>query len=157
MHIRPAEIKDIPDIVRLGLILLELHTQFDNFYYQLEPNFGQHFEKWIKDCLNNPTQFILIAEIDTPVKIAGFISGFIKPLYPWFRVKSVGHISYLIIDPEFRRQGIGKQLEEKAVEWFKSRNISYMELYVDENNYPGQKAWQNYLYLPFKKFLRKRL
>lgn len=157
MHIRPAQIKDIPDIIRLGRLLLELHSQFDNSYYQLEQNFDGLFEKWVIGCLNNSSQFIFVAETTAPDKIAGFISGFIKPLYPWFRVKSVGHITYMIVDSIDRRKGAGKELETAAVNWFKSKNIPYLELYVDEKNNLGQNVWNACNYLPFKKFLRKKL
>jgi GNAT superfamily N-acetyltransferase len=87
----------------------------------------------------------------------GFISGFIKALYPWFCTKTVGHISYLIIEPDYRSKGIGGLLEKGALSWFKSKNISYVEVYTDEINSPGVAAWSSYGYLPFKKFLRKKI
>lgn len=157
MHIRQAELKDLPEIVRLGRFLLDLHAQFDYGYYQLDQDFDRYFANWVKDCLNNSSQFIFVAETTEPQKIVGFISGFIKPLYPWFRVKSVGHISYMMVDPPFRGKGLGKEMEKTAVNWFKSKNISYIELYVDEKNIPGQNVWNSCSYLPFKKFLRKNL
>lgn len=167
MHIRPAELKDIPQLTVLGRQLLDLHVEFDSQYYQLEETFGDLFGTWIKEQISGPFQFLFVAEetagnsdINLPSSspvLTGFISGFIKSLFPWFRTKTVGHISYLIIDPNYRQKGIGKLLEAQACEWFKSKNISYVEVYVEEKNAIGQGAWSAYGFLPFKKFLRKRL
>lgn len=155
MHIRSAETKDVGDIIRLGKDLLKIHEQLDPGYYRLEDDFDVSFGRWVRSCLGNPNQFIFVAKKDA--KIIGFISGFIKFLYPWFHTKTVGHISYMIVDKAYRNQGIGKLLEQAAADYFLSKKISYMELYVDEKNELGQKAWSGCRYLPFKKFLRRKL
>ena len=158
MHIRSATLEDIPQIVKLGRKLWELHITFDSDYYQLEDSFEELFGSWVKEQLSRPNQFIFVAEDgNSEDKIVGFISGFIKALYPWFRTKRVGHISYLIITPEYRAKGIGNLLEKAAISWFKSKGISYVEVYVEEMNTIGVKAWHSYGFLPFKKFLRKKI
>lgn len=157
MHIRAAQIEDLPQIVLLGRSLLDMHKEYDYDYYQLEENFDELFGFWARDQLNNLLQFIIVAQNPDDNKIIGFISGFIKYLYPWFKTKSVGHISYMIVDDNFRKLGIGKLLENAAREWFKNKNISYMELYVEEKNPTGQTAWTSYGFLPFKKFLKKKI
>jgi len=63
----------------------------------------------------------------------------------------------MIIDHNFRRRGIGKMLENAATSWFKSKNISYVEVYVEEPNITARSAWNKYGFLPFKKFLRKKI
>lgn len=157
MHIRLAQIEDLPQIVLLGRSLLDLHKEYDNDYYQLEENFDGLFGNWVRGQLNNLSQFIIVAQNSTDNKISGFISGFVKPLFPWFKTKSVGHISYLVIDESYQKQGVGKLLEDAARNWFVEKNIHFLELYVDEKNPIGQKAWSSYGFLPFKKFLRKKI
>ncbi len=157
MHIRAAELTDIPSVMRLGRHLLDLHTEFDFDYYQLENNFDELFSTWIRQQVNQSQQFILVAYDEQSPNIIGFISGFIKSLYPWFKTKSVGHISYLVVDPQFRQKGVGKLLEQEAINWFKNKNITYIEVYVDEKNNIGTKVWNSYEFIPFKKFLRKRI
>ncbi|MCL4338757.1 GNAT family N-acetyltransferase [Patescibacteria group bacterium] len=159
MRIRPATAEDTPHIVKLGRQLLELHTVFDFDYYQLEPDFDVQFAQWVHQQLSTPYQFIFVSEEENggqPV-ISGFISGFMKALYPWFKTKNVGHISYLIINPAYRKKGVGKSLENMANAWFKEKNVRYVELYVEEKNPIGKRAWESYGYMPFKKFLRKMI
>lgn len=157
MHIRHANVEDIQPIVKLGKKLLDLHTQFDFDYYQLEENFDELFGLWVQNQLNHPYQFIIVAQNPDSGNTVGFISGFIKYLYPWFKTKSVGHISYMIVDDDSRKLGVGKLLENAAREWFKTKNISYIELYVEEKNDTGKIAWEKYGFGPFKKFMQKRV
>lgn len=156
VYIRGALEGDIVSIVGLGKQLLHLHSSFDGGYYQLEEDFDNQFSSWVKNQLNSHFQFIIVA-IDENNQVVGFISGFLKNLYPWFKVKTVGHISYLVVDPTVRNKGIGKLLEDAAGQWFKKNNISYIEVYVDEKNEMGKKVWSAYQFMPFKQFLRKRI
>lgn len=155
MNIRPAELKDIERVTQLGRQLLDLHATFDKDYYTLEENFNVLFSEWVKEQITTPQRFVFVAEEEN--LIVGFISGFLKALYPWFRTKSVGHISYLVVDKNFQQRGIGKLLESATISWFKSKNTAYAELYVDEKNIIAHKAWSAYEFLPFKKFLRKKI
>lgn len=156
MHIRPGQLSDIPSIIRLGRQLFDVHAQFDRDYYQIENNFDELFRNWANQYLASSSQFILVSENDSR-EITGFIAGFIKSLYPWFIVKSVGHIAYLVVDPIYRKNGVGKMLNDAAANWFKEKKVTYIELYVEEKNGIGQTAWSSYGFMPFKKFLRKKI
>lgn len=153
MLIRTAQEKDIPYIVQLQRQLLDAHREFDGPYYELEDNFDELFAIWVKEQLNSPMKVILVAEENN--EAVGFISGYIKTLYPWFRIKSVGHIAFLSVHPDHRRKKIGQELEEKIIDWFKSQNVSFIEVFVDELNLIGCLVWNSYSYRNFKKFLRK--
>lgn len=161
IHIRSADTDDIGPIIDLGQQLLYLHQTFDPDYYILEEDFRQKFSDWVKYQLNSPNQFIIIAENEVNSsehkKIVGFISGYLKSLFPWFKTKNVGHISFLVIDQKFLRQGIAKQLEQAAHSWFNERNIRYIECFSHEKNTTGNLVWNNFGYKPFHKFLRKKI
>ncbi|OGG26621.1 hypothetical protein A2960_00420 [Candidatus Gottesmanbacteria bacterium RIFCSPLOWO2_01_FULL_39_12b] len=153
MHIRLAQHQDIPKIVSLGKNLFELHHGFDNDYYALEDNFEEFFSDWVRQQLSFSNNILLVAQENN--EIVGFISGFIKSLYPWFRVKNVGHIAFLAVSQNYRRKGVGKKLEIELTNRFHAKNIRYIEVYVEEKNTIAQFAWNNYGFGSFKKFLRK--
>ena len=155
MHTRLAQPGDVEHLVVLGKMLLTLHQTFDQSYYQLDEQFDEKFGNFLAQHINHPHQFIIVALDDT--RIIGFISGFVKALYPWFSVKSVGHLSYLVTKPEVRRTGVGKALEKAAIAWFKEKNVNYVEVYTDEKNSVGTIVWDKLGYTPFKKFLRKSI
>lgn len=157
--IKPAENKDIPEIVNLFSELLELHKTIDPDYYQYEADYTSKLNSWAEQILNSTTQFILVFtdKVNDEERVLGFISGYIKYLFPWYKIKSVGHISFLVVGKKYQNKGIGKNLEEAALKWFKERNLQYIEVYTNENNTAGIKAWNSYNYSPFNKFLRKRI
>lgn len=159
MIIRPAEINDLPEIVNLLEQLLLLHQKIDPEYYIYEENYSAYLNTWAEQQLNSQTQFITVAAEERMGKviIVGFIAGYIKYLFPWFKVKSVGHISFLTILPDFQRNGVGRKLEEEAKKWFLSKNLKFIEVYSNEKNIPGMSAWQAFEYLPFNKFFRKKI
>ena len=157
MTIRAAETKDIPEIVRLLEYLLNIHESLDPDYYNYEENYSEYLKSWVEQQINSQNQFMLVAEANggNLNRISGIISGYIKYLFPWFKTKSVGHISFLSVDHLQQKRGIGKKLEEAAETWFKKKNIKYIEVFSNEANIPGKAAWKSYGYLPFNKFFRK--
>ena len=42
-------------------------------------------------------------------------------------------------------------------DWFKKKEVHYVEVYTDENNEIGKHAWKKYGFGNFKKFLRKKI
>lgn len=157
MHIRTASLNDLPGIVHLGKELMSQHQDIDCEYYKLENNFGDLFGNWVKDMVQNPMQLFIVAVDDQTRTVIGFISGYVKNLYPWFCIKKVGHISFLIVSLRFRKKGIGKALEKAANDWFKQKNVEFVELYVDNLNTTGKLVWQKFSFSAFKHFLRKKI
>ncbi|MBI2611224.1 GNAT family N-acetyltransferase [Candidatus Gottesmanbacteria bacterium] len=156
MIIRRAEEKDIPMITKLGEGLTSLHLEFDPDYYVYDrEGFSASFSQWLRTQIPLLTSLLLVAEENG--NIVGFMSGFIKYLFPWYSIKRVGHISFTFIDGNFRGRGIGSKLLAEAIAWFKSQNLSYVELYANEKNSPGLSFWKSHGFDDFQKFLRKRI
>lgn len=155
-----AKPEDINAISILWLQLMDLHHRIDPQYYSLKEDRQAIFCQWLTYQLKSPTQFFFVAEEDSTAgesNIKGFISGYIKSLYPWFITPSVGHISFLVIDKKHRRKGIGKLLEAAVIKYLMSKNIHYIEIYANEKNITANFAWNSWGYKPFNKFLRKEI
>ena len=45
-----------------------------------------------------------------------------------------GVIRSLVVDPDCHHQGIGTNLVEAAMEWFRDEHCEYVEVYTDQNN-----------------------
>lgn len=156
MEITKADFSDIPLLVTFGTRLNQLHFGFDPSYYTFdEERFPSQFGEWLKNQLNTPSSLLLVAKENNT--IMGFLSGFVKYLFPWFNIQKVGHISFMFIDEKYRRKGVGKKLHEEANKWFKDQGLSYVELYVNENNRNGLTFWQSVGFADFQKFLRMKI
>lgn len=155
MEYRQARIEDLNEISRLGSQLLNSHQEIDANYYQLEADYRDKFRHYISSFMNSQSQIIMVA-LDKE-KIVGFIAGYIKPLFPWFQIKNVGHISFLVVQKNYQKRGIGRNLTNKLEKWFKEQNLQYIEVYTNEKNQSGVAAWTDYGFAPFNKFLRKKI
>ncbi len=70
-------------------------------------------------------------------KINGEIVGFVASDGNWYSKregKVVGAIHELVVLPTYRKLGIGKELINKAFEYFKERGIDVAELWVGDEN-----------------------
>ena len=158
VHIRPAIEKDCGRIAQLLHQLFEVHLQFDPLYYQLEADCLDKFGHWALNQLNTFNQFILVAvDKENKENAIGFVSGYIKFLFPWFKTKSVGHISFLAVDQKFQKQGIGEMLEKNAYDWFREKNLKFVELYSHDKNDIANGFWEKRSFDPFYRFLRKNI
>lgn len=156
MQITKATSQDIPLITSFGKKLIRLHSEIDREYYTFdEAGFDRSFSEWLNNQIFTPSSLTLVAKDDK--RIIGFLSGFVKYLFPWFNIKKVGHISFMFIDENYRRKGVGKQLINEAKAWFKNQGLSYIELYVNEGNSNGLSFWKSVGFLDFQKFLRMRV
>jgi ribosomal protein S18 acetylase RimI-like enzyme len=54
-----------------------------------------------------------------------------------------GHIYHLMVKPEYRKNGIGKNLLEKTENGLKKEGIRKIFLVVYKNNKTGNKFWEN--------------
>jgi len=157
IEIYPAETNDIADIVNLSCRLFEIHRNIDPEYYQASADYNAKIRTWAEQQVNSPSQFLLVARDSQSKKAVGFISGYIKFLFPWYKIKSVGHISFLSVDPEWQKKGIGKQLNYEAEKWFSERGRKYIEVFANIENSAGVAAWKKYGYLTFNKMFRKKI
>ncbi|MEM2633527.1 MAG: ribosomal protein S18-alanine N-acetyltransferase, partial [Nitrososphaerota archaeon] len=67
----------------------------------------------------------LIAKIND--HIVGYIIGIIE--------KNIGTIVSIAVKKDYRKKGIGKKLLDSIIEYFKSRNVSLVNLQVRIDNY----------------------
>ncbi len=156
MKIIKATTEDIPLLANFGKKLTKLHFDFDPDYYTFdESGFGPAFSDWLRNQIGIQSSIILVAKENN--QVIGFLSGFVKYLFPWYVIKRVGHISFMFIDENYRRKGVGKELLREAKKWFKVQGLTYMELYVNENNQKGVSFWKSRGFSDFQKFLRMRI
>ena len=73
------------------------------------------------------------------------VIGFIACDSKWFSKKDggiVGAIHEIVVDPEFRRKGVGLKLIKTAIEYLKKKNLQTVELWVGDENIPARKLYE---------------
>jgi len=142
MNIRKAKKEDIESIHKLDRESVKYHKKFDRDFYSIS-------EKWWKikkdSCLKaieNPANLILVSEING--KVVGYIWGFVETSIK----NKIGRIQELIVTSRQRGKGIGKELINQMLNFFKEKKCIISEIEVSVNNLPTVQVYER---LGFKK------
>lgn len=150
--IRPAKIKDLPEIIAMRLELAKYHEALDKNFIINRPAARKFYNKLFKDFIRSRKKKLLVAEADG--KSIGFASAFIAKSEPFQKIKNYGHIRDAYVDKKFRRLGVGKKFIEIFYEWFKKEKLKYIDLNVFCANKLGRAAWGKYGFKDYS--IRKR-
>ncbi len=107
MHIRPAAVTDLQQILRLNLNLFIFEHQYTDSYslaWTYSP-VGEHF---FYNRVTKPNGIVLVAE-DTNHIIVGYICGYVYR-FTARKTNIMAEIENMYINPESRRQSVGKKL-----------------------------------------------
>ncbi|MFX0019512.1 MAG: GNAT family N-acetyltransferase [Promethearchaeota archaeon] len=124
VNIRFLEDKDIPKLANLYL-KLRRHTMNVGGTQEMMINY-------INQRLPKKGYFIYVATVNDI--LVGTIAFEIK-------TKKSAAISDAYIEPEYRRQGILKELEQSVIENLKAKGVETLDLVVRVNNEVGKATW----------------
>jgi ribosomal protein S18 acetylase RimI-like enzyme len=152
MKVREASMEDIKFIESLSMKLMNYHLQFDEYYRSRHENVDpSYFERLIKSEDSN----LFVAE-DNGI-IVGYLAGKIEKRAPVFEVDKRGWIDSAYVLKEYRGRGIGKELTERMLEWFKEKGIKCVEVSVDARNQVGYGLWKSLGFKTWQFVMKKRI
>lgn len=131
------------DAPRIGELYLQL-------YSHIHKTTGGTLEKkvqYAKRKMNEENYFIFVAVKE---EIVGTVAVKIKS-------KKRAYIGDAYVEPDFRRQGVMRELEKAVTAFLKERGVSVVELDVIMSNTEGVKTWPALGYEPYKQFMKKRI
>src|SRR5687768_18602563 len=141
MVIRKATRDDREALGRLGVLLMDVHFNFDRRRF-LEPgvNASAGYARYLVSQLDDPDSVIFVAE-DNGV-VVGYCYCVIEPM-SWKELRDeAGFISDLALDPRARRQGAATKLVEAAVAWFRERKLARVMLWTSTKNDPARQLFE---------------
>ncbi len=116
--IRPAKIKDLPEVVRMRLELSKYHETWD--YFKMNKNARKYYYNLYRGYIYSSNKKLLVAE--DKGKLIGFGSAHIVSKEPIYKIKNLGHIRDMYVDKKFRRQGVAGKILSVFYKWFKEKN-----------------------------------
>jgi ribosomal protein S18 acetylase RimI-like enzyme len=140
VNIRPATPKDVPTIGRLGALLVREHHDFDPERFiaataQTEKGYGS----FLGTQLEEPNIVILVAERDREV-IGYTYSGVEGTDYMSLRGPA-GVMYDIVVDPDHRKQGVGRMLVDATLEALKKKGAPRVVLSTAERNAAAQRLF----------------
>ncbi|MBW4643418.1 MAG: GNAT family N-acetyltransferase [Goleter apudmare HA4340-LM2] len=126
MLIRPATIEDVPAVLPMVSKICALHESWDSAKYGFIRHPEQRYEKWLGRLANQDRSVFLIAEAES--KLVGFIAATVMEEIPIYRLQDFAMIHDLWVEPEYRQQGLARQMVMLTVERFEQMGVKQIRL-----------------------------
>jgi ribosomal protein S18 acetylase RimI-like enzyme len=139
VHILRASESHIPAIVKLWKEFIDFHKDIDPFY-TISKEGPARFAEYIREHLEKDDSLILVGLLGDDVVSYSIARVLKRP--PVFDGGEYGDIVDLAVTSALRRKGIGEQMLDFMLEWFRSRGLSRVELRVAAGNQIGNTFWR---------------
>ena len=149
MNFRPAKIEDLPAIKELWKEMMDFHRERDE-YFSRSPEGHERFGEYVRRNIESPEWLVMVAIDDA--KVVGFSMGTIESYPPVFQHAHHGFIADIVVNESFRRQGIGSQLFDRMIPWFREQSVTRIEIEVASANEVSQAFWNR---MGFREYMKK--
>jgi len=138
--VRRATPPDLPEIGRLGALLVEEHYNFDpQRFLAPRPRTPADYAAFISTQLEDPNKTVLVADDDG--NVVGYAYGAVEG-YDFLALRGpAGVLHDVIVDPQHRGRGIGRLLLGTTLDFFKSRGVPRVVLSTAEQNEAAQRLF----------------
>ena len=156
--IRAAEPNDIPSLIdSMNKLVVHVQTRSDDVYMQdLEKAGNENLTVMFLQALDDLDTQVLVSVHNG--SYAGFIYGKIStPFIPTSTIKHIGLIEMCWVEKTHRNSGIGRSLAQAIEDWFREKNVNYVDLHYLLGNTEAEASWNKLGYNPFRVTARKEL
>ena len=139
--IRLAEAADAERIGDLWAEMVAYHAALDPLTFRPADGGAERYARGILDRLGDADARLLVAEMDGVV--VGYVNGVIADITTeLFMPLRCGLLADIYLQAAYRRRGLGKQLVERLMIWFRSRRVNHFEWHVSAGNHEALAFWR---------------
>jgi GNAT superfamily N-acetyltransferase len=144
-----AEEKHIPDVSRLWKEFIQFHIDVEPIWIPAEDAEQGQREEQTKPLMASDKGLVLVA-MDGD-EVIGYSISEIKPPPRGSARTEYGYIHHMAVTDQFRRTGVGEQMFNDILKWFKSKGMDRIELDITSKNYVASSFWGK---LGFEEYVR---
>ena len=141
MEIMTAQECHVPEIVNLWDEFMRFHEPFDPRYPMVD-NVRSGYETHFRETMTATDTKVLVAL--EKGRVVGYVMAMIRKSSPAWKREKYGYIEEMAVTADYRRHGIGTQMLDKILDWFKSENLDMIELSVAAKNKVGYSFWKKH-------------
>jgi ribosomal protein S18 acetylase RimI-like enzyme len=104
-----------------------LHERWDPAKYTFRAAPEKMYDHWLRQRATDPRSVFLVAERE-PGKLVGFLIATIEEEIPIYRLQEFGFIHDVWIEPDYRHEGLARQLTMLAIERFRAIGVAQIRL-----------------------------
>lgn len=141
IKIRKVSLNDLEEIYNLNVNLAKYELRFDPVRKksQRKKRYRHSYDELREKLKKRDCQFFIAEDKG---RVVGFIEGCIKKTSPLYKYAKRGEIGPIFLKKEYRERGIGKELAKEMLNWFKSKNIEWIQLTTHAKNTSSIKFWK---------------
>lgn len=138
--VREATVADTTPVLSLWREMMDYHTPLDHRLRVLRGARG-HIAQVIGQWLWDDSTRLLVAEAEGTV--VGFSLGGVVDTALGLKPARYGHIAHICVTGRWRRHGIGRQLFATLRDWFQTKGLGSIHVYVSDFNRVSQRFWRS--------------
>jgi len=133
--IRKALLSDLGQLLAFEQDLIKTERPFDP---TLKPDPINYYD--LKSLLTSPLAEVVVAETDNKIIASGYVR--IDRSKPFLKHSTHAYLGFMYVVPEYRGQGINKQIIDALKNWATNQNITEFSLEVYYDNISAIKAYE---------------
>lgn len=141
MTLRPGTVDDVPGVLPLVGKISALHKSWDVARFNFKDNIEELYRGWLTKRVDDPRSVFLVAERDS--EIVAYVVGTVEPEIPIFWVPECGWIHDIWVEPEYRNEGVARQLVMLSIEKFKQIGVKQVRLHTAAANDVGRELFKS--------------
>lgn len=145
--LRVCQKRDFMYLKEIYLECVEFH-QKNGYFLKKLPDAPEIFLQYVEELMESADALVLVAAGDKGVM--GYCISKVGEKPPVYADVRYGLIDNLAVAEEYQRKGVGEQLFQESVNWFKEKGLSRIELEVAVFNPKSVNFWKK---MGFKTFM----
>lgn len=150
IKIRTCKKEDLKEIKKIFLEFIEIHKSKDPIFTKIKKA-PEMFGDFLTENMQKDSSCVYVAEKNG--KIAGYALAYIQERPPLYVKTIYGYVDNIGVAEKFQRQGVGEALFLEIKNWFKSKEIDRLELFVHVQNEKSTSFWKK---MGFKTYLEQQ-
>jgi ribosomal protein S18 acetylase RimI-like enzyme len=140
MTIRPAKPDDVAGVLPMVAKICAFHEKLDPAKYGFLPEPARMYDGWLRSRAKDPRSVFLVAEREGT--IAGFLVADTEREIGIYRLKEFGFVHDLWVEPEYRNEGLARQMVMLCVERFREIGVGQVRMDVANGNEAARRLFE---------------
>ena len=153
-EVRPATVRDVPEIVAIWGELAFHHAQLDPAFTP-SSRWQEEYRHFIRGLLGRDDALAVVG-VDGD-RVVGYAVGRISVLPGFFEQRRRGYIHDVVTREAYRLRGIGRRLVEALLDWLRESEVSAVELTVAVKNEEAVAFWTSLGFITYMHHMKRDL
>jgi len=155
IEIIKAEEQHVSDISRLWLEFMRFHQDIDPIFTPRDGAVPGFEEEMVRRLMKSENGLVMVA-LDGE-RVVGYSLSEIHEPMKGFKLEEFGYVHHIAITADYRQKGIGENMFDEILKWFRSKGIDRVELEVTARNQVAYSFWKKHGFTDYAHTLYRQI